>query len=1081
MRPVMLAVGFILIAGAWTRAIAQEAQPATKQTTDKPILVLEAGGHTALVRKVVFSPDGKELYSVAEDKTIRVWDVASGAPLRVLRPPMGIGRDGKLYAAALSPDGSTLAVAGAGVKIAQDPIYLVSLATGRIERVLTGHENGIVSLAFSTDGRRLISGSGDQNARIWNVSTGQTEQVLRGHTQPIFDVAFSPDGRRCVTASDDHTAAIWDVSSGQRQTVLKGHPNKVHSVAWRPDGLALATGSTDQVIRQWSPDGKSYQGFDLQREQKVSSLAFTGDSRRLLYTSMDFERQVVVAAVVDASNGREISRFTRHTNSVMHGALSRDGTMAATADTVGEVLLWKTVDGTLVHRLASKGQIPALTGWSPDGTRIAWRNRGTKVGGSKTSGTNLFHHSFDVASLEFGPAPDERIVRAQHESGSLSLALGTASTDGRTNSVIVRQGDRPISTLSFTNPGERVNCYTFLSGERVAVGTGFYLRQYEARTGKELVEFVGHDGSLGDVSSSPDRRYLLSASDDMTLRIWNPDTPPRMSTSASAGIGVGLNKVESGFEIYVIADGSPAATDGRLKVGDLVTAVDRGTGQFVETSKLTSAVVTAHIRGEAGTTLRLKIKRKGGPEQTLELRRGIIPDAIMPLLSLFFAGQDWIAWTPEGYYAASPGGEKLMGWHVNNGLEQMASFYPASQFRSTLYRPDVIKLLLKTGSVERALEEADRARGRMTQKTEVADVLPPIVRITSPGAAEKKLSGADVEISAVATSRGQHPVTAMRLLIDGRPHEGKAGVRTISSPKVGDATVSWNVSLSPGKHRLQVLADSSASQGSSDELEVTYLGDTSLDAIELPTLYVLAVGISAYEGDLKLDYAAKDAEAIVATFQSKSKPLFRKIEVRTLTDKQATRAEILKGLGWLRKEVTQRDFAVFSFSGHGQKDIDGGLYFLPVDADPDNLSSTAILADQFKLPLTALPGKVIMLLDACHSGGVGTASTGRRKGAGELTEDLVRDLVTDESGVVMMCSSTGRESSLENNEARQGNFTLAIVEGLSGKADYNKDGHVYLNELDTYVTDRVKELTRGQQHPVTAKPSSIRSFPLAKP
>jgi hypothetical protein len=80
-----------------------------------------------------------------------------------------------------------------------------------------------------------------------------------------------------------------------------------------------------------------------------------------------------------------------------------------------------------------------------------------------------------------------------------------------------------------------------------------------------------------------------------------------------------------------------------------------------------------------------------------------------------------------------------------------------------------------------------------------------------------------------------------------------------------------------------------------------------------------------------------------------------------------------------------------------------------------------------------------------------------------------------------MASSTGREFSLENNAKRQSNFTLAIVERLSGAADYNKDGSFYLNELDEYVTNRVKELTNGQQHPVTAKPTSIRSFPLARP
>ncbi len=968
MRPMMLAVCFILIASEWTGARAQETQRA-----DKPILVLDAG-HTATVNEVLFSRDDKELLTFSEDKTIRVWDVASGELLRTLRLPIGIGSEGKLYAAALDSAGTTLAVGGAGFADNKwGNIYILSLASGRIERVLTGHEASIFSLAFSSDGRRLISGSADQTARIWNVSTGQTEQVLRGHTGIVGGVTFSPDGSRCATASNDHTAAVWDVATGQRQTTLKGHSAELRCIAWRPDGLVLATGSDDQSIRLWSPEGKSYQGFNNLQKRGVTSVEFTADSQRLLYAANDYTVSRSLAAVLSVFGGNEVSRFDQHKNSIRAGKFSRDGALVATSDTIAETFLWKAADGTRVQKFVGRGRVPWSAAWSPVGTRIAW---GTTMQPTTLNARGPLERTFDFSTLEFGPAPDDRFVRGQHERGGLTL-LPTIVTQVGLVSLLVRQGER-MQAWVMSDSNDPIWCYTCLAGDRAAVGSEFSLRLFDIRTGKRLREFQGHTGTICAVSSSPDGRYLLSAANDMTLRVWDP-----------------------------------------------------------------------------------------GRDE--------------PLLSCFFTDNDWIVWTPEGYYAASAGGEKLMGWHMNNGREQLASFYPASQFRSTLYRPDVIKLLLKTGSVEGALAEADKARGRMTQKTEVADVLPPIVRITSPEAAEKKLSGADVEISAVATSRGQHPVTAMRLLIDGRPHEGKAGVRTISSPKVGDATVTWNVSLSPGKHRLQVLADSSASQGSSDELEVTYLGDTSLDAIELPTLYVLAVGISAYEGDLKLDYAAKDAEAIVATFQSKSKPLFRKIEVRTLTDKQATRAEILKGLGWLRKEVTQRDFAVFSFSGHGQKDIDGGLYFLPVDADPDNLSSTAILADQFKLPLTALPGKVIMLLDACHSGGVGTASTGRRKGAGELTEDLVRDLVTDESGVVMMCSSTGRESSLENNEARQGNFTLAIVEGLSGKADYNKDGHVYLNELDTYVTDRVKELTRGQQHPVTAKPSSIRSFPLAKP
>src|SRR5262249_54929133 len=194
----------------------------------------------------------------------------------------------------------------------------------------------------------------------------------------------------------------------------------------------------------------------------------------------------------------------------------------------------------------------------------------------------------------------------------------------------------------------------------------------------------------------------------------------------------------------------------------------------------------------------------------------------------------------------------------------------------------------------------------------------------------------------------------------------------------------------------------------------------------------------------------------------------RKVAVRVLTDGNATRAEILKGLSWLRKQMTQHDVGVFFYSGHGARDDQGRFYLLPVETDPADLLSTAVANDDFKKALAALPGRVLVLLDACHAGATGGD---RRKAA--LTDDLVRDLATDDYGVVTMCSSMGREYSLESEQHKASFFTLALVEGLTGKAGRGPEGAVYLHQLDAYVTDRVKELSQGRQHPVTAKPTSV--------
>jgi hypothetical protein len=243
------------------------------------------------------------------------------------------------------------------------------------------------------------------------------------------------------------------------------------------------------------------------------------------------------------------------------------------------------------------------------------------------------------------------------------------------------------------------------------------------------------------------------------------------------------------------------------------------------------------------------------------------------------------------------------------------------------------------------------------------------------------------------------------------------------------------------------------------------------------SLYVLAVGISDYPAQLKLNFAAKDAHNLARAFQQYSKPLFEKIEVKELTDKQATQREILKGITWLRKQMTQRDVGVVFLAGHGELASNGTFYFLPSDVDPDDITATGVHAEQIKTTLAALPGKVILLLDACHAGAAGK---NKRRTAGALTDELVRDLAGDERGIIVMCASTGKQFSLESEQHQQGMFTLALVEGLQGKAK-QVEGQVYLHHLDAYVTDRVRELSRGEQSPVTIRPASIRSFPLTRP
>ena len=305
-------------------------------TPEKPILVLDSGGHTASRRaKVLFTPRREAIdQRVADDKTIRVWDVASGAPIRVLRPPIGPGNEGRLYAAALSPDGRTLAVGGYGLKDAIGWIYLISTITGRIERVLKGHTMSIVSLALAVPpgGRLLLaSGSADNTAQdLGRGYRGVPAPVLEGHTNYVYGVAFAPDASRLATASYDKTARIWSVADGRCLFTLQGHTKEVGAVAWSPNGELLATGGDDRSIKFWSPDGTLSRNIE-NLDNDINSVMFTADSRELLYTWGGTDAASDGSAVLLVSSGQERVRFTKHDNTVHSGAISPDGTMAATA------------------------------------------------------------------------------------------------------------------------------------------------------------------------------------------------------------------------------------------------------------------------------------------------------------------------------------------------------------------------------------------------------------------------------------------------------------------------------------------------------------------------------------------------------------------------------------------------------------------------------------------------------------------------------------------------------------------------------------------------------------------------------
>ena len=160
----------------------------------------------------------------------------------------------------------------------------------RNQHVLQGHTDCINSVAFSPDGRYIVSGSDDRTIQVWDAQTGvQIGNSLQGHTYGVKSVAFSPDGRQIVSDSDDSTIRVWDAQTGvQVGNSLQGHTDWVNSVAFSPDGRHIVSGSYDKTIRVWDAQTGVQVGNSLQgHTQAVNSVAFSLDGSHIVSGSYD--------------------------------------------------------------------------------------------------------------------------------------------------------------------------------------------------------------------------------------------------------------------------------------------------------------------------------------------------------------------------------------------------------------------------------------------------------------------------------------------------------------------------------------------------------------------------------------------------------------------------------------------------------------------------------------------------------------------------------------------------------------------------------------------------------------------------
>lgn len=350
------------------------------------------------------------------------------------------------------------------------------------------------------------------------------------------------------------------------------------------------------------------------------------------------------------------------------------------------------------------------------------------------------------------------------------------------------------------------------------------------------------------------------------------------------------------------------------------------------------------------------------------------------------------------------------------------------------------------------------------------------LQILSPSDNESVLAGPSTVILQVSLDSGQ-VLQGLSALIDDVLVETRGIALSTGNPALALHRV--QLVLTAGSRHVKVTAKTNTGELPPASLTLTVVAAGDSDPMLRPNLYVLAVGISAYrEPALKLRFPAKDAIDFSAAMRRQSGGLYKSVKTRLLVDAAANRADLLDALESLQHQATNRDVVVLFLAGHGIRDsASGRYYFLPSDADLAAVNRTMLSQDDLRATLHSLPGKVLVFLDTCFAGQM----MRQQERAPLDLERFVQDLVSADNGVVVFASSSGKQTAQESADWRNGVFTRAVVEGISGKAALPGRGTITLSMLDLYVSERVKQLTGGVQTPTLSRPQSSQDFPVALP
>ncbi|KAJ6450552.1 hypothetical protein C8R47DRAFT_1181444 [Mycena vitilis] len=424
------------------------------------------------------------------------------------------------------------------VAFSSDGKHIVSGADDRSVRIwdaesgeqlggpLEGHTDCVRSVAFSPDGKHIVSGSHDRSVRIWDAESGeQLGGPLEGHTDWVVSVAFSPDGKHIVSGSHDRSVRIWDAESGEQLGgPLEGHTDDVRSVAFSPDGKHIVSGSHDRSVRIWDAESGEQLGGPLEGHAGgVQSVAFSPDGKHIVSGSDD--RSV---RIWDAESGEQLGGpLEGHTDWVVSVAFSSDGKHIVSASLDSTIRIWDAENWVV------------SVAFSPDGKHIVSgsHDRSVRIWDAQ-SGDDLGDW---VRSVAFSP-DGKHIVSGSHDR---SVRIWDAQSGDDLGGPLEGHTDW-VRSVAFSPDGKHI-----VSGSHDRS-----VRIWDAESGEQLGgPLEGHAGGVQSVAFSPDGKHIVSGSHDRSVRIWDAESGEQLGGPLEGHAGGVQSVAFSPDGKHIVSDG----------------------------------------------------------------------------------------------------------------------------------------------------------------------------------------------------------------------------------------------------------------------------------------------------------------------------------------------------------------------------------------------------------------------------------------------------------------------------------------------------------------------------------------------